>query len=720
MYKFLIGSVLAVSCSYCCTAGNWQNALTPEGEATKVILTGNGRSLYGLDNRSSDRKAVEFLQKSYRLLTNTELAHSDFEKKIVLQDDPAAGEGYTIKTDEEGNIFITGNVHNGTAALLEEDWGLRFYDFREGLVVPGGVIQAASVVNRSSKPAFSQRSCYSFFGTKPEFEYANRGRLGNFAVGYVHTIFKLLPPEKYFKTNPEYFALVDGKRISKWQDGQICTSNPDVLRIVTERALEYLEENPEADYVTISQNDADGYCECPECAAIIAEEGAPSGAMLRFVNAVAGKIKDQFPDVLVLTEAYRYTTKAPLKARPAENVVVRMGLNQRIAATPFHFVDETSDKQVVDSWSRRTKRLLVWDYITNFRNYLLPRADMQVLAHNLRYYQKRGISGVSFQSNYTNEIGTLSGLRTWVVTKLCWDPQLDIRKLSMDYLYGHYKQAAPALEKYYDLLDSQWQRYHAKAKPGTTFTFSNAFYDQAMTLLQEAADAVKDNAALSDELALEMLTLDYYKLYCSLQDENESAGYLALLEKVKGEFVRLKIDHIMESAYGKALKQLESFADNPRLLKYTKNLAPGTVLLPAVRNVYFEDNKLADDQSMLGYVSVQKNNGAWDMQFRFEDFPQLVPGFYKVEIRLRAPERAAGDAGIIAGVFNNTLNTYALNREIAAADIPQGQYKFLDCGVFEVTGDSMFLYTSVPAGSALSKIYIDAVKFTPVKAGRNR
>ena len=47
----------------------------------------------------------------------------------------------------------------------------------------------------------------------------------------VHTYEVLVPPEKYGKTNPEYYSLIDGKRNPVTQ---LCLSNPDVLTLVVQ------------------------------------------------------------------------------------------------------------------------------------------------------------------------------------------------------------------------------------------------------------------------------------------------------------------------------------------------------------------------------------------------------------------------------------------------------------------------------------------------------
>src|SRR5690606_29795356 len=60
---------------------------------------------------------------------------------------------------------------------------------------------------------------------------------------FVHTFGLLVPEEKYFSTHPEYYALVDGKRIpaaSSGTSGQLCLTNADVLNIIAQTAKDWL------------------------------------------------------------------------------------------------------------------------------------------------------------------------------------------------------------------------------------------------------------------------------------------------------------------------------------------------------------------------------------------------------------------------------------------------------------------------------------------------
>ena len=50
----------------------------------------------------------------------------------------------------------------------------------------------------------------------------------------------MLPPKKYFKDHPEYYSLYQSNR--RGTDGQLCFSNPDVVRVCTENVLTFVRE----------------------------------------------------------------------------------------------------------------------------------------------------------------------------------------------------------------------------------------------------------------------------------------------------------------------------------------------------------------------------------------------------------------------------------------------------------------------------------------------
>ena len=86
-----------------------------------------------------------------------------------------------------------------------------------------------------------------------------------------HALGEIFPPEKYGSSHPEYYALVDGKRAVPGpnydykHEGQICTTNPDVIRVAVEWAINFFDAHPEYAGVHMTLNDGGGFCECEMC-----------------------------------------------------------------------------------------------------------------------------------------------------------------------------------------------------------------------------------------------------------------------------------------------------------------------------------------------------------------------------------------------------------------------------------------------------------------------
>ena len=196
---------------------------------------------------------------------------------------------------------------------------------------------------------------------------------------WVHTMFSLVPPEKYFDTHPEYYALMAGKRGKT----QLCLTNPDVLKITIEELGKKMKEKPGAKYWSVSQMDTYGSCECNACKAIDDREGSPSGTMIEFINKVAAA----FPDKVISTLAYQYTRTAPKKIKPASNVNIMLCTIECDRNKP---IDSDTSKGSfycdLRDWSKISDNILVWDYVIQFTNMIAPFPILHVLQSNIRLF----------------------------------------------------------------------------------------------------------------------------------------------------------------------------------------------------------------------------------------------------------------------------------------------------------------------------------------------
>ncbi len=374
----------------------------------------------------------------------------------------------------------------------------------------------------TQNPLFAARlKCNGHFERIPE----SHG--GHYTVlGWCHTFYPLLPPDKHFEQHPEWYSQINGKRVH--QGTQLCLTNDEMRKALTQEALGWIRKSPAAGIIDISQNDWHGQCQCAKCKAVEQAEGSPSGPLVRFVNAVAADIEKEFPNVLVQTLAYQYTRKPPKQVKPRHNVVIRLCSIECDFAHPLDSDANAAFRDDIKGWSAIAPNLAIWNYVTNFRNYLLPHPNMHGLAPDLRFFVRHKAVSVFEQGDNGSSIGDFVRLRAWVLAHLMWDPSGDADALIQEFLRGYYGPAAPHLSAYLDLVHEAVRRWGDKLR---CFNSSTAFLTpddlrKASALFAKAAEAVAHDPVLARRVRRERLPLDHVWLlrYASMKVRSRLTG----------------------------------------------------------------------------------------------------------------------------------------------------------------------------------------------------
>ncbi|MBN1342799.1 MAG: DUF4838 domain-containing protein [Phycisphaerae bacterium] len=376
-------------------------------------------------------------------------------------------------------IAVAGGRPRGTLygvyTFLEDYVGVRFLTHDHVHVPPLGRWRIVGPVDRFYHPPLAFRwSFYAETNRHPAFAARNRtntvpteARLGGkTGLENINHTFRFLVPSKEFgEKHPEYFALIDGKRFPDVAGGglhtELCLTNPDVLRIVTERVLAALRAHPGQENISVSQNDNSAYCRCPRCAAIDEREGTPMGSLLTFVNAVADEVAKEFPDVLVGTLAYSYSRKPPKTVRPRPNVQIHLCSGECCILHPIDDPDcpmNTNFCRDMTEWGSMCKNVSIWNYNTNFAAYLLPCPNLRVIEPNIRYFVDNNAMGVFMQAVWNGQGGEFSDLRNYIIANLLWDPNRSGEALLDEFLRLHYRRSAPPIRRYINLVHDNAQR----------------------------------------------------------------------------------------------------------------------------------------------------------------------------------------------------------------------------------------------------------------------
>lgn len=473
-------------------AGNWQIVISREASPSErhgaAALKDLLKQICGADLPIvTDDKAMSAHE--IILGDNTHLRRLN----VSIDFDALGQEGFTIRTVGD-HLVIAGGRQRGTMygvfTFLEDHVGCRWFvpdaDFMDhniqqeilgkagrDVVIPGiryiPSLERIEIdqINDTQTPAFAFRSAnpwrnvgwcvrnkFNFNATSFGLPQSVGGSPINNTNG--HTFYRLLPPEKYFKDHPEYFSLVNGKRIGK--AAQLCLSNPEVLRIVTENLKQWMRDKPLYNNFHVSQNDHGNYCQCSKCLAIDERQGTPMGSILTFVNKVAQAIEEEFPNNHVMTFSYdfagkadkRYSQKPPKTIRPRKNVIVLLAPLRACYSHPIATCQRNAAlKQDLEGWSKLlgpdTGQLYVHIYNNNVIHSFLPQPNFTALQANVQFLRDNQVSGIY---GFGKTIVPEQQLRSYLLTKLYWNPDIDVEAVTNEFLEAAYGEAAPFIRQY--------------------------------------------------------------------------------------------------------------------------------------------------------------------------------------------------------------------------------------------------------------------------------
>ena len=481
-------------------------------------------------------------------------------RAIFGADAPSPEDGIGMRTGARDVALVGGNERGTVYAVyvfFERYLGV-LYLANDCTIIPKRRTIALPAINHIYTPPFMYRETLYYNSTAREIAVPQRlngpttdcdasvgGKIAFHP--YVHSFSKLVPPEKYFAEHPEYFSLVGGKRVGESVHGQLCLTNPDVLRIAKEQVLAWIREYPEVPIIDVSQNDGNGACECDACRAIEAEEQSPHGPILRFVNAIADEVKLRYPDKWIETLAYAYSTKPPAKTRPRDNVIIRL-----CHAGCYHHGFEQCGlganlTTYLEGWRKLTRRIFVWHYAANFAHYISPVFNLDGLAKDLKAYAKYGVNGVMVQANYQGPGGELAELRQYLAAQLLWDPRRDPAEIRREFCDGYYGPASGDVQSFLALMDREAARpdSHAFGAWDPSSTVRPEFVSEGMAILASARRACRtdEERGRVDKLMLPLwyMQLQWPEKYALKRDE--APAFVARFRQVVERF---GISHVCE------------------------------------------------------------------------------------------------------------------------------------------------------------------------------
>ena len=593
---------------------------------------------------------------------------------------------------------------------------------------------------------------------------------------FVHSFYELIPPGKYFMDHQDWFPEIDGvRKIGRydWDGGpgsfdelaknlppeqlqeretQLCLTNEGLFQEMLKNVLDAIAKNPKTEVISVSQNDSLGFCTCEKCRAIDEEEGTHAGTLLRFVNRIAEEVEKVYPDVYVETLAYRYTRKPPLHTHARHNVIVRLCSIECSFIEPLATGEQNQPfAEDLRGWYEKAPNIFIWDYVTNFTNYLLPFPNYRVIKDNINFFVDHNTIGMLEQGNYNLPTGDFVQMISWVIAKLLWDPSQDQRSLMEEFIAGYYApQLVPVYMEYFDTLSDACEKSGVHLGIYRTNVIDWLDYDSLAkaTRPQDRALEIADTltaenpekyASLREKVLRERIPLDlvwainpvYYRKAAKIQGK-EYVGPSDPLQAAEDMFARYEKYGLLKYRENGGEKEYNRYkgellakcrVTEPSPIPDCLKDVPPTHLMEIAddefdfyrpgERVFIEDDPAASNgiaARMPGnYKEWALSVTQWDPFALMKEVKGSAPRV-RLYLSARADAEADDGPGLTVSVFDKEEGKSLFERTVSLEEIKGTDYKLLDLGSFQPS-DHCYFRTRPTNREDVSNVWVDRLFF---------
>jgi hypothetical protein len=291
-----------------------------------------------------------------------------------------------------------------------------------------------------------------------------RDRFPNLGSGHSYDYY--LPAGRYGEAHPEWYNLVNGRRLNKASDygRQLCFTNqeaavtfavnyvPDIRKILeTGVPLERIR-------ISVSPNDSIARCDCENCKKIFDSTGTASSQVMHFANLVHAELVKTFPGIKVYYYVYNNHGRIPEHGKPSAGVIPDItswtsGNGLAVNHAEPLFAPANKRYQEIYNWfAANSDFLSLYTYYTHYA-FVSPFPVLTQMPDDFRHWAESGKAREYYCESHLNW-GT-QNITLYLMAKLLWNPYLDADQAVRDYCRKAYGAAADELYRYHMVLQKQ-------------------------------------------------------------------------------------------------------------------------------------------------------------------------------------------------------------------------------------------------------------------------
>ena len=401
----------------------------------------------------------------------------------------------------------------------------------------------------------------------------------------------------------------------------------------------------------------------------------------------------------------------------------------------------------MEGWAKAADYMSIWYYVANYTNFLIPHPSFHDMEKNIRCFAKNKPFSIFVQGDCdTGDNGDFVQMRIWILSKLLWNPELDVNKLINEFLEGYYgAEASVSIRKYLDMITV------AGAKAKITITgneyntskwLNSEKINEAMglmeTALHEAETSSDPNHA--KRVLRSKLSIDYAFL---LYPGNEKAKQMPIVSKYsKKQTVREFCSKTINKTKSYKIRNYRE-AMNFSMLEYILKRRYGLHKIPKesipefCRDLSSDEYFILDSDAISGFwlnsvsfrvednksstgkaLKTKGNHDSWTFQFR------IPPGLfeegnnYRVYISARCEGIATCGSAFSCGVYDpsgyrdSSIKTRSIVHSFPVKNNIGQPYKLYDLGTHKLLPKDI-IWAGPSSNNGVSWVFVD--RFIVVK-----
>lgn len=641
--------------------------------------------------------------------------------------DKLGDDGFVIRTVGP-HVVIAGNTPRGTLYgvywLLDRHLGVRWFS-PSYTFVPSEKKLALKKPTELQVPRFIHREIFARDGDDEPF------RAHNLLNGKSHhRIARHSPPglNSWSKQWPDsghnFHKVVSTKELHA--GGQLAMMSEDVRRIAAEHFSERAEKgkpSENAEYFGLSQEDR-GWAPDPASQAFANSHGGNlSAPNIDMVLDVANRVRRKNPEAKFSTLAYQWSFSPPTGMVIPDYVMTVLAPIHADFSQPYSGPKNRAIAENIKGWTRISKNLYVWDYITNFGAYVLPYPNLDGMFASIQWLAGfPSIKGYFAQGSMASIGAEFACLRQWVGARLLWNPSQDRRKLVAEFVKGYYGDAAPYISEHIKLIHESAENTGAKLllkTPVTSPFLSFEVMRKADELFVTAEQAVGDKTGFLRRVKTARIGVDV-AILLRRGDYAVDAKKAAVPWNPDTQSRLKRVDDYAAAAgitaYGEGMAPIKSMLPTMAL---ERTAAPPLDIVKGLKDADWMEIRDLDLKMAIGSAKIvpdalASDGGAatmpgksphWGIQLQLDCLPP--EGQWKLYASVRVdPGDGADDANAMTfGVYPPAGNY----RTVKLKEVADGKYHTFELPGAYINDAGSGLWFAPPNSNAIKVMYVDRV-----------